>query len=81
MPLVWERAFGGVDTTERGPAVDARNPVGVGFRVRGGAKALAGMPLPNVEDVNALITSPDDAPEPAGFAPIAVRFCALWCPT
>lgn len=70
MPLVWERAFGGTDTTERGPAADARNPVGRGFRAPGSATPVHGLPLPNLEDPGALITSPRDAPTPAGLAPL-----------
>src|ERR1700682_5907398 len=36
MPLVWERAFGGVDRVDRGTIdADERNPVGTGFRARG----------------------------------------------
>jgi len=71
MPLVWERAFGGSDQTEKGPRAHPGNPVGTGLRVSGGTKPLVGMPLPNVEDPRALISAPGDAPEPAGFAPIA----------
>jgi hypothetical protein len=71
MPLVWERAFGGTDHTDKGPVADRRNPVGAGFRVDGGAKPLAGLPLPNVEDPLAPLTSWKDRPTPAGFAPIA----------
>jgi hypothetical protein len=70
MPLVWERAYGGRDETEKGPTIDARNPVGTGFRASGSVKPLAGQPLPNVEDPAALISSWKDAPTPAGFAAI-----------
>lgn len=71
MPLVWERAFGGSDITDAGPAAEPRNPVGTGFRASGGRKAMAGAPVPNVEDPWALITGPGDAPAPAGMAAIA----------
>jgi hypothetical protein len=71
MPLVWERSFGGSDITDKGPACDGRNPVGIGFRASGGAKQVRGMAVPNVEDPNALITSPSDAPAPAGFGAVA----------
>ena len=57
MPLTWERAYGGMDETEQGPAGHPRNPVGTGFRARGGTKPIAGTPVPNVEDPAALITS------------------------
>jgi hypothetical protein len=71
MPLVWERAYGGTDQTERGPTAEPRNPVGLGFRARDGAKPLAGLPAPNVEDPASPISSWKDTPPPAGFAPIA----------
>jgi hypothetical protein len=76
MPLVWERAFGGADKTEKGPTAEPRNPVGIGFRVSGSAKPLAGLPLPNIEDPAALMSSWKDAPAPACFAPIG----AHWLP-
>lgn len=71
MPLVWERAFGGADETPKGPVTEQRNPVGRGFRAPDGAKPLAGLPLPNVEDPSDLISSWKSAPRPAGFAPVA----------
>lgn len=71
MPLVWERAFGGTDTTPKGPTAEPRNPAGTGFRAADGAKPIAGMPLPNVEDATALVSSVKDAPPPAGFGAIA----------
>ncbi|APR86772.1 Hypothetical protein A7982_12121 [Minicystis rosea] len=64
MPLVYERAFGGVlriDPT-RGPTLDRRNPVGIG---------PATQRLPNVEDPAQLITRITDVPTPAGFGFIA----------
>jgi hypothetical protein len=71
MPLAWERAFGGSDVTAKGPTAEPRNPAGTGYRAPDGAKPVAGMPLPNVEDPDLLITSWKDAPVPAGFAAIA----------
>ena len=71
MPLVWERAFGGSDETEKGSVAESRNPVGAGFRAANGAKALGGMALPNIEDPGALIASWKDAPAPAAFAAVA----------
>jgi hypothetical protein len=76
MPLVWERAFGGSDQTEKGPTAEWRNPVGAGFRAPNGAKPLSGLPLPNLEDPAAPISSWKDAPAPAGFGPVA----AHWLP-
>jgi hypothetical protein len=71
MPLAWERAFGGTDVTEKGPTAEPRNPVGLGFRAAGGQKPLDGMPLPNLEDPSAPISSWRDRPPPACFAPVA----------
>jgi hypothetical protein len=71
MPLVWERAFGGSDETDKGPVSESRNPVGTGFRSSSGAKPLSGMALPNIEDPEALISSWKDAPAPVGFAAVA----------
>jgi len=71
MPLVWERAFGGTDQTKDGPTAEPRNPVGAGFRAPQGVKPLAGLPLPNIEDPLALISSWKDAPPPAGFGAVA----------
>jgi hypothetical protein len=71
MPLMWERAFGGSDETQKGLAADRRNPVGAGFRASSGSKQLSGLALPNVEDPAAPVSTPGDRPTPAGFAPLA----------
>jgi len=74
MPLVWERAFGGID---RAPGdatrVDAepRNPAGTGFRLRVGGSPVAGTLLPNVEHPSERVRSPGDRPAPCGFGPVA----------
>jgi hypothetical protein len=70
MPLVWERAFGGVDPAKGTPQAEARNPVGAGFKAPNGEKELEGMPLPNLEDPASGITSWKDRPAPACLAPI-----------
>jgi hypothetical protein len=62
MPLVFERAFGGVDDT-RGPdstASETRNLVGVGFHPHRSARAIHDTALPNIEH-------PMDRSEPIGF--------------
>jgi hypothetical protein len=76
MPLVWERAFGGKDRTEKGPAEEARNPLGTGFRTGSGLEPVDGMRLPNLEDPSDLITSWKQTPTPSCFAPTA----AHWMP-
>jgi hypothetical protein len=71
MPLVWERAFGGRDETPRGLVVDGRNPVGTGFRDPSGESAIDGIPLPNIENPNELISAWKQRPTPACFAPVS----------
>lgn len=71
MPLVWERAFGGRDECCEPAAADPRNPVGVGFRGRNSSMSVAGMALPNIEDPASPISSPNQAPSPAGVGPIS----------
>lgn len=68
MPLQYERAFGGWDRDNPDPrkhSVEARNPVGVGYRAAGGF--VEGQRLPNLEDPRARIRSLGDRPAPAGF--------------
>ncbi len=76
IPLVYERAFGGVDRLSDKPDRDWdwRNPVGTGFAVS--RSNLAGVALPNFEYPNQLVQSWRDRPLPAGFGPI----CSHWQP-
>jgi len=71
MPLVYERAFGGVDPASTAPErdCDSRNPVGTGFGVA--RDHLSGVALPNIEYPNELIGTWKDRPRPAGFGAIA----------
>jgi len=71
MPIVYERAFGGVDLASEHPERDWdwRNPVGTGFAVE--KSNLTGRPLPNIEYPDALIQTWSDRPPPAGFGAIA----------
>ena len=71
MPLVYERAFGGVDgkSTQPDKDWDWRNPVGTGFAAK---KAhLDGVSMPNVEHIDSPLRNWDDRPPPAGFGVIA----------
>jgi hypothetical protein len=76
MPLVYERAFGGVDTQSEHPDRDWewRNPVGTGFVVSN--DHAAELPLPNIEYPRELIGGKMDKPQPAGFGAI----CSHWQP-
>ena len=76
MPLVWERAFGGIEKTVKPAAAEVRNPVGMGFRSSEVKESIAGVRLPNLEDPATPIGAWDQRPQPAGFAPI----CAHWEP-
>lgn len=70
VPLMWERAFGGLDWMAVDPSehgMERRNPVGVGYRKTVKGAHIEGAPLPNLEDPRALIGDPTDTPPPAGF--------------
>jgi hypothetical protein len=71
MPLVYERAFGGVDRKSAQPERDWdwRNPVGTGFAAS--RDNLTGVALPNIEYPGEMVSSWKDRPRPAGFGPIA----------
>lgn len=65
IPLIYEHAFGGADLDAQPPTGCEENPVGVG---RVGCRA--GSPLPNLEDPQDRLESPDDRPPPRAFGPI-----------
>ncbi|MBL8453758.1 MAG: DUF2169 domain-containing protein [Zoogloea sp.] len=73
LPLRWELAFGGSSRAhpEHPPECEQRNPVGRGF-VASWDSDPAGLPLPCIEDPDALLRHPHERPEPAGVAPVAV---------
>ncbi|HEV8263939.1 MAG TPA: DUF2169 domain-containing protein [Gemmatimonadales bacterium] len=76
MPLIWERAYGGLDHKGKELRAEVRNPVGRGYHSKDGEKDLNGSPLPNLEDPADLLTSWKQSPTPACFAPI----CGHWEP-
>ncbi|MDF1553075.1 MAG: DUF2169 domain-containing protein [Deferrisomatales bacterium] len=70
MPLVYERAYGGVHAveTDGGKLLgEERNPVGIGFAGERKAADFVDEPLPNLEDPKNLIRTPGDAADPACF--------------
>lgn len=72
MPLVYERAFGGVDVADgQLRAAELRNPVGMGFAGKKSYAEVNGSYLPNLECPRKLIQDYRDTPPPACFAPIA----------
>jgi hypothetical protein len=74
MPLVYERAFGGVDgrSARQDRDWDWRNPVGTGCAVS--REHLGGVALPNLEYPDDVVTSWSDRPRPAGFGPIGCHW-------
>jgi hypothetical protein len=74
MPISYDRAFGGVDTSHEDPAKHAafvRNPVGRGFRKYLKASALDGVPLPNTEELGRTVSAPgSEAYVPMALGPL-----------
>ena len=69
MPMVYERAYGGVyklDGATR--SSEERNPVGCGFSGDRPVNDMNGVALPNLEDPANLIQQPLDQPAPSCFA-------------
>ena len=77
IPLLYECAYGGADTSADDPkkrGVEERNPIGVGF---GMSRAfLRGKPLPNLEDPRDEIGRWKHRRAPAGFGLV----CRHWLP-
>jgi hypothetical protein len=71
MPLVWERAFGGVRRDGEKVAAEERNPVGCGFAGGRSAADMEGLMVPNLEDPSSPLQQIGQASTPACFAPIA----------
>ena len=78
MPLVYERAFGGVHGDGRGAVVAAeeRNPVGTGFAGRRSPAEMVGHQLPNLEDPRLPLQRAGDRSAPACFGFVA----SSWLP-
>lgn len=68
MAMVYEKAYGGQYIRD-GRVIDAdkRNPVGRGFSGERALQDMDGVPLPNLEDPNDLITHYEQSPTPACF--------------
>lgn len=72
MPLVYERAFGGLgQSSEQEHELPLHNPVGKGFVADRAISEIEGLPLPNLESPAALIRHWQDTPAPVSFGPIA----------
>ncbi len=74
IPLIWENAFGGSDTSPQDPADHQfclENPVGRGIMANTSKINIDGQLLPNIEDPADLIQKPGQRPQPIGFGMIA----------
>lgn len=69
MPLVYEKAFGGVDASEEEAVRFDDNPVGTGLALS--EANLVGKAAPNLEDPDDLLETPLQRPRPMSFGPIA----------
>ncbi len=69
MPLVYERAFGGVHIQDDGTiaAAENRNPIGCGFLGKRNVNEMNGLSVPNLEDPRQLLQKAGDIVTPAGF--------------
>ncbi|MGH8228995.1 MAG: DUF2169 family type VI secretion system accessory protein [Steroidobacteraceae bacterium] len=76
MPLVWERAFGGVHQLEDRVLAEERNPIGIGFVGQRSAEELVGHPVPNLDRPLEPLERQGQHQTPVCFAPTA----AHWLP-
>jgi len=70
IPLRYENAYGGSDTSAKNPKAhgrEARNPVGRGYRARKSELKFTGELLPNIEDPDQLLSQPGGKGTPQGF--------------
>ena len=65
MPLSWERAAGGLETS---------NPIGVPMGPEARPDGWGRVPVPNLVPLNRLISDRDDVVPPACFAPVSPRW-------
>lgn len=71
MPLIYERAFGGVLEGETKNAAHRENLVGVGLTSVGPPEFAVGKPLPNLEDPQRGVRAFGDVTRTVGFGPIS----------
>ncbi len=72
MPLIYERAFGGVHKHEEDIlSAELRNLVGCGYLGKQKSKILDGTLVPNLEDPKQLLQAAGDVVPPAGFGAIS----------
>lgn len=73
MLISYDIAFGGLDNfhqDESKHSVYMPNPVGKGYHARLASELVDGTPMPNTEEINRLIRTPDGDYKPMAFGPI-----------
>jgi len=73
MPISYDVAFGGVDTSHADPAKHAAylaNPVGRGFIANLNDPSFDGKPLPNTEEIDRPVDRGDGQYQPMSFGPV-----------
>jgi hypothetical protein len=81
MPISYDRAFGGVDNFHPDPAQHRTylpNPVGRGYHRLLEPYLVDNTPLPNSEESNAPVTTPNGDYRPMSFGPIGRNFLARY---
>jgi hypothetical protein len=71
--ISYDVAFGGCDFNHKEPSKHGaymRNPIGRGFHRHLKSEWVDGTPLPNTEEINRVVSSPNEAYAPMGFGPI-----------
>jgi len=77
MPITYDRAFGGVDISEKDPEkckTYVQNPVGIGYYPLTKRKALVGKPLPNTEEIGRPVKTTSGKYRPMSFGPMGRNF-------
>lgn len=75
MPIVYERAYGGIDPPSREtplPQWSMENPIGTGFALS--EAGVDGLRLPNIEYADRRVQRWNDRPSPAGFGPVPAHW-------
>ena len=79
MPISYDRAFGGIDTShekESNYTAFPANPVGVGFHSNLTGEAIHGKPLPNTEEIGKEIKKPQGFYQPMSLGPVGRGWAA-----
>lgn len=73
LPISYDSAYGGIDRTSQDPAQyrwHPFNPAGRGYHPEASTLEVDSQPLPNTEELNKAVTSPDGTYRPMAFGPI-----------